>query len=184
MRDATDDDYVALFAGKYMKHKDCFRDYLPVLLERVQGNRVLDVGTGSGRFVDWCLQNGATEAVGIDPCAPETERVVRGRAESLPALSMSWDVVTSFDVLEHLPPDLAIKSVSEHLRVASKHVVCSIANMGDKHVVRGQLVELHLTQQPLPWWLTHFHRAEGWTIRHRICDGGKRFWIIADRLPS
>lgn len=183
MRDATDADYEALFAGKYMRHKDCFRDHLPILAERIKGRRVLDVGTGSGRFVDWCRQNGAHDALGIDPCAPESATVARGRAESIPAPDRSWDVVTSFDVLEHLPAGMAVCAVAEHLRVANQHVVCSVANMSDCHVIRGEPVELHLTREPVAWWLRHFCAHSGWSVRHLECDGGKRFWLIADRLP-
>ena len=62
------------------------------------GSRVLDVGCGNGmvyRVLSDC------EVKGVDPL-PESPGVVRGTAEELPFAEGAFDVVTCFDVLEHV----------------------------------------------------------------------------------
>ncbi len=81
------------------------------------GKRLLDVGCGyGGRTLHYALRCGASEAEGIEPGAVMVERCralakelgaknVRfetGVAEDLPFPDDSFDVVTSFDVLEHV----------------------------------------------------------------------------------
>lgn len=79
----------------------------------VEGKRVLDVACGSGYGSDLLRSAGAAEVVGVDR-APEAIRYCRSHypaaarflvadAESLPLPDASFDVVVSFETLEHVP---------------------------------------------------------------------------------
>jgi len=159
-RPATAADYAWLYGhAKYMEHKDCFRDHEALLRQAIAGKSVLDIGTGAGRFPAWCRANGASHAMGVDPAAmavdayfDERDMVRQGSAVALPFQSRCFDLVCSFDVLEHIEPDNIDRAMAEHFRVASERVIVSIANMPDQHMVNGELVELHLIQQPAEWW--------------------------------
>lgn len=74
--------------------------------------RILDVGCASGRFLEACA-NAGWEVVGIEPSrflSEEAARLLRGKGEVLPMTLQqaplapaSFDVVTLWDVLEHVP---------------------------------------------------------------------------------
>jgi SAM-dependent methyltransferase len=80
------------------------------------GKRLLDVGCGPRGSLEWA--HDAAERVGVDPLADEylrlnggahAMRYVRARAEELPFADGSYDVVSSFNALDHVEdPDRAI----------------------------------------------------------------------------
>ena len=102
-----------------------------VLAQVKAGDRVLDVGCGSGRLTlaaqGWAGEHG--EAVGIDP-SPEMIQIARrnaegsrlkakfevGVAESLPFPDGSFDVALNRLMLHHLPGDLKQRGLAEMRR--------------------------------------------------------------------
>ena len=73
------------------------------------GKRILDVGCGPRGSLEWA--HDAAERVGADPLAAEYERLnggrhamryVQARAEALPFADGSFDVVSSFNSLDHV----------------------------------------------------------------------------------
>lgn len=90
--------------------------YFDTIVERWQGLRVLDLGCGGGLTTACLVQRGAT-VVGVDLSRASLYAASRhacshgypepvftcGRAESLPLVDASFDVVWCSDVLEHLP---------------------------------------------------------------------------------
>ena len=86
-----------------------------------QVERLVDVGSGTGAILER-LGSLADEVVGVEsdpvPLRMSAERgldVRAGRADSLPFSEETVDVLTAFDVLEHLPDDVA--AVREFHRV-------------------------------------------------------------------
>lgn len=90
--------------------------------------RVLDIGCWSGQFEKLAV-NDAAEIVGIDPGKTAIEyarkRITKasffvGNARSLHFKNGSFDVVTFFDVIEHLPINTEINALKEINRVLNR----------------------------------------------------------------
>lgn len=88
-----------------------------------EGKRVLDIGCGPRGSLDWAAM--AAERVGLDPLADEYVRLrggdtgmafVSGVAEAIPFPDSHFDVVASFNSLDHVD-DLG-RAVAEITRVA------------------------------------------------------------------
>jgi len=96
------------------------------------GQRVLDVGCGTGYFARMLAQVPDTEVVGIDaspemlgyanrhPRKPANSRFELGAAEALSYPDASFDVVVSSLFMHHVPPDLQANVVREMRRVLKK----------------------------------------------------------------
>lgn len=112
----------------------------------------LDVGTGRGESVKQALAAGMrAKGCDIAPTRPDIDAVTLPR---LPYADREFDAVGCFDVLEHLPQADVLAAIAELRRVAACTLIISIATIPDKRFVPGLgSVELHLTQQPLDWWL-------------------------------
>ena len=86
--------------------------------------KILEVGKGNGFFSDYLKKLGYN----VTTCdfdknhAPDVVADVR----SLPLKNNSFDVVTAFEVLEHIPFEDFPKALLEFQRVASRHVIISV----------------------------------------------------------
>src|SRR5437773_11641769 len=73
--------------------------------------RVLDIGSSGGALTEALLEFGPVTACDMDlPSVAAAQRhhgidVVSGRAEKLPFADSSFDLVTAFDVIEHVDDD-------------------------------------------------------------------------------
>lgn len=134
MNDTLDQDTPSYFDSAY-RHYDTqnppskLQHYLDVIGARLQVSqpRLLDVGCGRGFFLrhahdrhtDWDLYGIDPEAEGVTDTstAVPDAAVIRGRADSMPYRPESFDVITAWDVLEHLPDlDLALSEMVRCLR--------------------------------------------------------------------
>jgi hypothetical protein len=90
--------------------------------------------------------------------------------------------IISCDVLEHIPADEIDDTLKMLGAWAANGLLLTIANMSDVHLINGEQVELHLIQEPMPWWTDklreHFPAA---TIKGRPIDAkGDRFAIVVE----
>ncbi len=118
-------------------------DVMTRMLRPGQGDRVLDIGCGNGRFV-FFKRPSCGELVGIDAgshFAPEPLRSVdlaRGDVRLLPFAEASFDKAYSLDVLEHLTEEGVVRMLSEARRVlrpGGKFFVYSHVMMSSKLAV-------------------------------------------------
>jgi ubiquinone/menaquinone biosynthesis C-methylase UbiE len=103
-----------------------FVDYLrPLAPEWLNGKRVLDVGTGSGRHARQAAELGA-EVVAVDigdaidvarANLPDGVLTIQADAEDLPFEHGSFDLVMSIGVLHHLPdPAAGLRAIAPYAR--------------------------------------------------------------------
>jgi SAM-dependent methyltransferase len=143
----------------YRIRKRVFRRTVQRLLGDRAATRVLDVGSGTGFYVDQWRDLGVEEIVGLDltetavaqlkNAYPDLEFVVADvGAESMPLQRGSFDVVSAFDVLFHIVDDdrygRALANVSGLLKPGG-YFVWSDNFLGHGRRISGQ----HQVSRPL-----------------------------------
>lgn len=134
---------------KHYEHPDLWStNYLEIPRERERieetinaippdTHTVLDVGCGNGCFVNTLarLSGRFTRVIGLDSSEEalkyvQTEKV-KGSIVNLPFDDASFDLVTSLEVLEHLPETDFKSGVYELQRVSNKYIIITVPNNQD-----------------------------------------------------
>lgn len=133
----------------------------------------LDVGCGRGEMLceAECLGFGPVHGVEIVP-ELTGPRVTYGEAHDLPFQDNHFDVVSLFDVIEHLLPGDDELVCRELHRVAARHVLLT-ANNRPSRLPSGE--DLHINIRSYEEWDALFRRWFAGSKVMRI--GGKRFYI-------
>lgn len=98
------------FQGRERILKHLIRQWLPGK-PAGQPLRILNVGCATGRTSEWLREFGEVTSIEYDAECAEMARqftgmvIVQGNAEALDYADGSFDLVTAFDVLEHIPRD-------------------------------------------------------------------------------
>jgi SAM-dependent methyltransferase len=120
--------------------------HLRIVQRYVAGGRVLDVGCASGAFLD-CAADAGWSVVGVEPAeflCHKAKQLLHGRGEvfcvplqqaDLPA--SSFDVVTLWDVLEHVPDPLRFM---QHCAKLLKPAGYLFANVPDLDSVQARIL--------------------------------------------
>ena len=171
MRLATLPDYTWLYSHGYQPDGlKCAEAIIYDIVKRCPAT-FLDYGCGRGDLVCWINENApGSFAIGYDPAT--------GAAPA----DLFSDWVISCDVLEHVPPEEIDATLRRMCGLAGFGLLLTIANMSDVHLVNREQVELHLIQEPMPWWTEklreHFPAA---VIAGRPIDAkGDRFAIVVE----
>lgn len=121
---------------------------------------VLDVGTAKG-FLPYALSELGVESYGIDVseyAITNAKGDVRfGTAQDIEHPTNGVDIVTAFDVMEHISEKEVPKVCSELLRVVKKYVVVRVPTKEEK----GDLDAYHETIKPKEWWEKQFAKQGG-----------------------
>lgn len=103
---------------------------------------ILDVGCGNGSFLNFLLKiNKYTKLIGLDFSEEALKHVktekIKGNCSNLPFNKNEFDLVTSLEVLEHLPYNDFKSTVSEIQRVSKKYIIITVPNSQDiKHSLK------------------------------------------------
>lgn len=110
----------------------------------------LDVGCGRGEMLAFAEREGFSPVRGVEALdeLADGERIVVGRGHALPFPDKAFDVVTLFDVIEHLVPGDDEATCKELARVARHHIVLTANNRPSTHYG----VELHINRRPYQEW--------------------------------
>lgn len=118
------------------------------ILAETQRGTLIDVGTGRGETLAIAASLGFAIVAGTEVVpALCGALVVYAEAWALPFADKSADVVTCFDVLEHLLPDDQPLALAELVRVG-REVIVTAADYS--HCENG--VEYHVGRRPYPEW--------------------------------
>jgi SAM-dependent methyltransferase len=133
---------------------------------------VLDIGCAGGGFVRSVLEDGHP-AVGVEG-SDSSRRAQSGEWATCPhhlftadigrpfrlnkadGTAARFDIVTAWEVLEHLPEDripILLANIRDHLKPGG-YFIGSVDTVPDGNPLTGAVY--HLTMQPKPWWLRHF----------------------------
>ncbi len=110
------------FQGRERLLKDLIRHWLPQM-PAGRPVRILNVGCATGHTSEWLGEFGQVESIEYDEECAEMARqftgltIRQGSAEYLDYPDGSFDLVTAFDVLEHIPRDQA--AAAELIRVCA-----------------------------------------------------------------
>jgi 2-polyprenyl-3-methyl-5-hydroxy-6-metoxy-1,4-benzoquinol methylase len=104
------DNRIDLYLSRRKYFEKRYKKYLEKILEFTYQGRLLDVGCNIGLFLNFAQKYGF-DPVGVeinDDCASYGKKqfkinIINGKVESAAFLDDSFDVVTLFDVLEHIP---------------------------------------------------------------------------------
>jgi ubiquinone/menaquinone biosynthesis C-methylase UbiE len=131
----------------------------------------LDVGCGQGDMLDWAERLDFRPVHGTEIVASliDRKRVSYAEVHALPFIDSAFNVVTMFDVIEHLIPGDDERACLELQRVAKHHVVLT-ANNGPSFNKFGD--DLHINKRPYDEWDSLFRK---WF------NQGKVTWIKGDR---
>ena len=87
-------------------------------------------------------------AIGLDCSCPGAD--VLAPANDLPFYDDSFDVITSFDTLEHIAEEEMEQVISEMHRVTKKYVLLQIDLLDHGTKIDGE--SLHVTMKDVHWW--------------------------------
>jgi len=119
------------------------------IILNLQPQSLLDVGCGRGRLVEWAKTQGI-DAVGLDFASGYG---VCADLVDMPFDDNSFDVVTAFDVLEHLRHEDLELGLDEICRFAKSHLVLSIGYGPSKVMTPEGPLQLHpICTRDRQWW--------------------------------
>lgn len=143
---------------------------VPLVLEIIPAQRVIDIGCGDGTWLKVFQENGVEEILGIDGDYVEESSLVIPKTKFLPfdltkslTLDEKFDLVVSLEVAEHLPPNCA------------EVFIDSLTNLGSvvlfSAAIPYQWGENHINTQWQDYWIKLFEKR-GFVvvdcIRHKI----------------
>jgi len=150
------------------------------------GARWLDLGCAYGYLVAEAVAGGF-DAIGVDVSAYALARarhdapaaggrVLRGLADRLPFADATFDVVSAFDVLEHLhEPEPALAEIARVLKPGGVLVGAT----PDPLYFHGE-EETHFSERPPSYWIDRL-RALGFTVDFRFFQADYNLEIAAAR---
>lgn len=121
--------------------------YIPRILE-LKPQHMIDVGCGQNLLAAELRQHDIN-VIGLDPAAPQAD--YSNAADNIPFPDNAFDLLTAFDVLEHIPPSDVPTVLTEFRRVLTPTgkalFIIAMDSSKSKH---GD--ELHPTRWSFPRW--------------------------------
>lgn len=115
-------------------------------------NSVLDVGCGTNDLCKVLKTKGINNCIGVDFACTKADII--SNASDMPFENNTYDLITCFDVLEHIPADQIEKCLQEFARIG-KSIMAKIALFSDVHPTGN---ELHVCLRSPDMWHAVFSK--------------------------
>lgn len=150
------DYYIGASKSSYEDYSMCrgvLDTYAQMLEDTFKPTSVFDGGCAYGFVVDWFNANGKV-AKGCDLsdfASSHSSSCYVGDLTAIPEEDCSYYLVTSTEVLEHVPEDSVRKVITELYRVSGKYLVMLVGTFpeGTKEDPNDLT---HITFHPIEWW--------------------------------
>lgn len=124
------------------------------LVELVNPQSLLDVGCGYNDFCNLVKEKLKINTIGVDFACLGADIICD--AQNLPFDNKSFDLLTAFDMLEHLLPNQVLICLKEFSRVSSNFIF-SICYAPSRITCQGY--NLHPTVNCEEWWIKQLYEA-------------------------
>jgi len=144
--------YLKLTSHRRYGHDNHGRKCYP-LIRRLSPKSLMDVGTGQGEFPVWVYNHICKDVHGVDfAFEPTHEGInwINAPAHDIPVEDSSVEILTSFDMLEHLLEWEVDGVFKEWRRILADGFVFSIAYKQERS---HRKLHLHNTIKPPEWWI-------------------------------
>lgn len=148
-------------------HENCGKRFIPFIRKYIKPKTLIDIGCGHNEFATMMRDKGI-QAIGIDVACPNADIVTP--AHDLPFESKSFYLVTSFDLLEHIPME-EIDDVLEEMKRVGRYYFVEVALRQAPSRIDGE--RLHPIVESIDWWLRKVE-SHGWeNMAIMFCKAGK-----------
>jgi len=139
------------YSNKSYDTKERFISYWHQIHEIIllKPENVLEIGIGNG-FVSKYLKERKTKVTTLDIDKRLNPNIV-GSLLDLPFANKSFNVVTCYEVLEHLPYKDVNKALSEIYRVSNSHVILSIPDINRVYRLNVQIPKIGEIKRLIPF---------------------------------
>jgi SAM-dependent methyltransferase/5'(3')-deoxyribonucleotidase len=188
-KDIHQEFYSLVAKGKIEWTDQWAKPFYPFIFESNNFKSVIDIGCGDGSFINKCADNSfekctATDLITVDLNLVKKNKSVRylNTPASELDLNETFDLVTSFECLEHVHLDEVDATLDKMFSLADKYLCLSIA-----HKESGEKTEdgrnLHLTVKDWKWWSEKL--SERGEIFQVLSPSDKhRTFVIVNKKPT
>ena len=131
-------------------------EIIPIIIQEFKIGSVLDIGCGTGTWLNTWLNNGIEDVFGVDGHYVNPIQKLIEQNKYLPFdikksfdLNRKFDIVTCLEVAEHVEEE-CLDILLNNLTIHSNLILFSAAQPG-----QGGLY--HLSEKPLTYWIKKFH---------------------------
>ena len=117
-------------------------------IKNINPSSIADIGCGHNEFIQECKKVFNIKANGVDFACPSSD--IQACATSLPFKNKEYDVITSYDMLEHIPEKELPKVFKEFSRVSERFIfiICT-----KRSIITINEDILHICKKPPIWWV-------------------------------
>lgn len=151
-------------------------------------NSILDIGCGNGSFLSLCKSKGLERCAGTDIITLDLGIVKKEENieyYNIPASELSFnnnefDIVTSFECLEHVHEDEVDATLDNMFKFTSNFLCLSIAHRESGEKTKDGR-NLHLTVHPWHWWKNKLNKRGTIYSKLSPSDESRSYVIVSKR---
>jgi len=123
------------------------RGYIQYII-KLQPRNVIDIGCGGNELCQILKKEGISECIGVDCSCPDADIIAS--AHDIPVQDKSYDLLVSFDCMEHIPKEEVLDSFKEFARICNRMFI-KVALTENTTFIDGEI--LHTCVESIEWWL-------------------------------